>query len=440
MVSLSEGVSRDALAHRRVLRLLRVWPVRGIQAPGANRDAAQRAEPSQGLPESAESPRDARERANVSAPGSRGTVLEVCHYYGPYPGNFIPTLLATSRGVSERLGLEYHCLFPDAMKGRPWVRLFDEAGVQYSFVTSSGRLGVLAQLGRVAKSTNASIIRSHFSHWDIESGLVARRHGAASVWHMHSGRFGRTATVRSRARSAVKFRALGGLCDRVFAVSDDLHRLAAARGFPERKINTVLNGIDVGRFDGLPSRQEARALVGIDTTNPIALGFAWSPYTKGTDVLVEAARPLGEAGKLTVVLVGDSSLEHQFGGPGAPWLKVVRPRDDVGTIFAASDIFVSSSRDEGFPYSIGEAMASGLPVISSDIAGPAPYFAAEGVLTFPSEDTTELTAALRTMLDHASPQRLGLANRAYIENHLDLSRHVNHVTELFEALLPGRPT
>ncbi len=386
-------------------------------------------------------PGDAGEHGHVSGPGrSRdGAVLEVCHYFGPYPGNFIPSLLATRRAVGERLGLDYHCVFPSVMSDRPWVRLLEEAGLQHSFTASSRGVGVLAELGRVARATRARLIRSHFSRWDLESGLTARRRGAVSVWHMHSGRFGRAPTIRSRTTDAVKVRALGGLCDCVFTVSDEIHRLAAARGFPERKISTVLNGIDMSRFDHLPSREEARAALGLDARKPIALGFAWSPHTKGTDVLVEAARPLGEAGELTVVLVGDSSLLETVGGPTtAGWLEVVEPRDDVGELFAAADVFVSSSRDEGFPYSIGEAMAAALPVISSDIPGPAPYFAAEGVLTFPSEDTNALAATLRGVLEHPERASLGRANREYIRSHLSLSTHVDRVVGLFDRLLAQR--
>jgi glycosyltransferase involved in cell wall biosynthesis len=365
-------------------------------------------------------------------------VLEVCHYWGPYPGNFIPSLVATGRAVGERLGLGYHCLFPAAMQSRPWTQLLRNEGIGHSFITPSHRVGVVAQIGRVAESNGAVLLRSHFSTWDIEAGVAARRRGAASVWHMHSGRFGRPPTVRSRTKDALKARGLGGLCDRIFAVSEDIHRLAAARGFPERKIRTVLNGIDVGRFADLPARADARTALGLDTDLPVALGFAWSPHTKGTDLLVEAARPLGEAGELTVVLVGGEALDASFGVAGRDWLRVIRPRDDVGTIFAAADIFVSSSRDEGFSYSIGEAMASRLPVISSDIEGPATYFAAEGVVTFPNGDTAALAEALRQMLAATDRESLGRANRDYVEQHLGMGAHVTREVELFEQLLSER--
>jgi glycosyltransferase involved in cell wall biosynthesis len=80
-------------------------------------------------------------------------------------------------------------------------------------------------------------------------------------------------------------------------------------------------------------------------------------------------------------------------------------------------------------------MASGLPVISSDIEGPAPYFDAEGVTTFPSENAAALSSALRTVLQRPDLASVGRANRGYIQAHLSLDAHVNRVIELFGELL-----
>ena len=367
-----------------------------------------------------------------------GSILEVCHYYGPYPGTFIPTLISVGRAVEEDLGLGYHCVFPASMRSRPWVQLLTESNIDCSFLEDrSSTISAVRELSRIVAAVDARLVRSHFSHWDLQASVAAKRHGAAAVWHMHSGRGAGSPGATVRAKDLVKARLLGrALCDRVFAVSDEIGRLAESRGIPTARVEIVLNGIDGARFATLPSRDAARARFGLDAVTPVALGFAWSPRTKGADLLIDAARPLGEAGRLAVVLVGPRELQDGVGMP-APWLHVVDPVDEVSQLFAAADVFVSASRDEGFPYAIGEAMAARLPVISSDIPGPSGYFAAEGVTTFRSEDVAGLREVLDGLLLDPQRGRIGEANREFVEEHFSVEVHVKRVIGLFNELVPG---
>jgi len=366
-------------------------------------------------------------------------VLEVCNYHGPYPGTFIPTLIAVGQSCEERLGLRYHCVFPASMRERPWVNLLRDAAIEYSFL--GDHLSASAKtrsLVGTARQVSPRIVRSHFSRWDLQASIAARFSGAATVWHMHSGRGADPPVVASWAKDLVKVRTLGRvLCDEVFAVSDEIKKLAEQRGMPASRVHVVRNGIDVARFADLPSRASARAELGLDGEAPVALGFAWSPLTKGADILVEAARPLAEAGRLSVVLVGNARTLADA-GVSAPWLRVADPVEDVRGLFAAADVFVSASRDEGFPYAIGEAMAAGLPVISSDIAGPSMYFASDGVTTFASGDAHALRAELQTLLGDPSRHRPCEANREFVEKHLGLEAHVARVVDRFEHLLSSR--
>jgi glycosyltransferase involved in cell wall biosynthesis len=364
------------------------------------------------------------------------SVLEVCDYHGPYPGTFIPTLIAVGRSVEERLGMGYHCVFPASMRDRPWVDLFADAEIPCSFLEE--RLSPIATtraLSRTTATVGARLVRSHFSRWDLYGSVAAKRSGAAAVWHMHSGRGARGTTVTTRVKDLVKGRILGRvLCDRVFAVSGEIERLAESRGIPADRVEVVMNGIDVARFAVTPPRSAARARFGLDSSTPVCLGFAWSPRTKGADVLVEAARPLGEAGKLLVLLVGPRDLADSLGST-TPWLRIVDPLDDVAALFAAADVFVSASRDEGFSYAIGEAMAARLPVISSDIPGPSVYFEAMGVTTFPSEDVAALRAEIESLLHQRDRASIGEMNRMFVQRHLSIEAHVDRVIDLFGELL-----
>ncbi len=367
---------------------------------------------------------------------ARRSVLEVCNYHGPYPGTFIPTLISVGRAVEERLDLRYVCAFPEVMHDRPWVELLTDAKIECHFL--GDRLSAYAatrELSRIASTIDAAIIRSHFTRWDLQAAAAARRRGAASVWHMHTGRGPAVPRVRTRAKDLMKVSFLGRiLCDRVFAVSEEIGRLAVARGFPSARVDIVLNGIDVGRFATLPSRAAARARLGLAETPPVLLGFAWSPRTKGADILIEAARPLAEAGRAQVVLVGPKKIAESAGAR-ARWLHVLDPVDDVAALFAAADVFVSASRDEGFSYAIGEAMASGLPVISSNLPGPSGYFPADGVTTFQTEDVEALRERLDALLADPDRARTGESNRGFTQRHFGIDAHVDRVIGLFSELV-----
>ncbi len=366
----------------------------------------------------------------------KGSILEVCNYYGPYPGTFIPTLVAVGRAAEQDLGLGYHCVFPASMSSRPWVELLTDSNIECSFLEDrASAVSAVRELSRIAVAVNAQIVRSHFSHWDLQASVAAKRQGAAAVWHLHSGRGAGASGLKVRVKDLVKARLLGrALCDRAFAVSDEIGRLAESRGIPGGRVEIVLNGIDAERFTTLPPRGPARARLGLDRATPVGLGFAWSPRTKGADVLIDAARPLAEAGRMIVVLVGPPELESSVAAP-APWLRVVDPVDDVSQLFAAADFFVSASRDEGFSYAIGEAMAARLPVLSSNVPGPSGYFAARGVTTFPNEDVVALRESLDRLLRDPQRSRAGEANREFVQEHFSIDAHVERVIGLFRELL-----
>ena len=360
------------------------------------------------------------------------TVIEASDYHGPYPGNFIPTLLAVGAAVRERLGLDYVCVFPAEVRERPWVQLLADAGIEAVFVPAgTGTRGATELLRELAQRHRARLIRTHFTRFDLPAALAARGSDVRVLWNIHTATQGYG--WRHRARDVVKMRLAGrALCDGVIAVSQDIGREARMRGFPPGRITVILNGIDVTRFSDaqLPDREQARAGLGLD--GPAALAYCWWPQVKGADVLAAAGAQLDGA---TVLMVGRDPLraflaEH-VGDPLPPWLRVVEPVDDPRVLLAAADVFVSASRQEGLPYAIGEAMAAGLPVVSSDIPGPAPYFPAPDVRTYPVEDAAALAGALREALQAGRSE----GNRRFIAEHLGFERHVDEVLALFERRL-----
>jgi glycosyltransferase involved in cell wall biosynthesis len=103
-------------------------------------------------------------------------------------------------------------------------------------------------------------------------------------------------------------------------------------------------------------------------------------------------------------------------------VRLLGDRRDVPKLLGAADVFVLSSRSEGSPVSVLEAMVAGLPVVASRVGGVAELVEEgnTGLLVAPG-NPEELTAALeRVLADRELRRRLGAAGRARVEQHFDL--------------------
>ena len=193
--------------------------------------------------------------------------------------------------------------------------------------------------------------------------------------------------------------------------------LAAGTCIAERTV-VIPNAVDV---DAVPRARH-------DGGPPLVVAVGRLAEPKDALTLVRALA--GVRGRpFTALLVGDgpdrASVEAEVRRLGLQdAVALAGTRDDVPELLARADVFALSSRSEGAPLSILEAMAAGLPVVSSQVGGvPELVVDGETGLLVPPGDPAAMAAALgRLLADAGLRRRLGAAGRERAQRCFDVRR------------------
>jgi L-malate glycosyltransferase len=242
---------------------------------------------------------------------------------------------------------------------------------------------------------------------------------------------------------------------RVIAVSEAVAaRLREQQLFAPDKIVTIHNGIDVERFAANRlkfNRDEFRRRLNLPANGYLAGTVGEINPLKGHEDFVKAAALIADrfpdlhfiiagedstAGKEHLkaleTLIKDLGLEqrvHRFG-----WL------DDIGELYCALNLFVSTSHSESFGLAIAEAMACGTPVIASATDG-AKEIISDGVsgLLVPIGDTDATAHAMAALLDDEKRRNtLAAAGRASVRERFSLDEMVDKTEQIYrEAMTAG---
>jgi UDP-glucose:(heptosyl)LPS alpha-1,3-glucosyltransferase len=250
---------------------------------------------------------------------------------------------------------------------------------------------------------------------------------------------------------AVYHRLLLGLERRVFARTPQIvaisrrgaAEIAAVYGVPPGRLSVVYNGVDLARFhpdNCARQRAAARAEIGVGRDAWTAL-FAGSGFErKGLATAIEGLAALGDrASRLLVVGKGDPEPYRRLAGRVGAEGRIVwlGARPDVERWYAAADALVLPTRYEPFGNVHLEALASGLPVVTTTAAGGAEVVDADRGAVVPPDDAAAVTEALRRLRE-SDAARLASAARAAAEP-FTYERQVAGFEEVYRRLPPGRP-
>jgi glycosyltransferase involved in cell wall biosynthesis len=234
------------------------------------------------------------------------------------------------------------------------------------------------------------------------------------------------------------FETLGRRRDRISRVQvthAEMHELVLAAGVAPEKVFRIPIGIDLEHFPlgSAELRAQARRALGLPATafvagsfqkDGVGFGEGLEPkLVKGPDVLVSALERLRAAApELHVLLTGPARgyVRHELERLGIPYRHVLaRTRAELGRAYHALDVYLVSSRQEGGPKAVLEAMATGVPLVTTRV-GQAQELVEHGRngLLADVEDVDELAGnAARVLGDAALAASLREAGRATAERY-----------------------
>ncbi len=340
-------------------------------------------------------------------------------YAAPYPGNFIPSILALSKEMKKRNDSVVF-VFPEEAKERAWISLFENEKV-FFLPYAPYSLSTFKALGKIFQNEKIDLIYSHFSGWDVAARVAAPF--MPCVWHCHMNV--RTETFSKRFKYFLKYDIIGAFKTYSIAVSPpvgDVIEKIAGKG----KSTVICNGIDF-------SRLQKKEDFGREKKNVLLLG--WQPVVKGVDTACEAFESgLGE--KTLTVSCQEATrdfFEKRYPSGLPSWLRTVEPTSDVSSLYQNADVFLSASVTEGFSCALAEAIYSGLPCVISDIEGTSWAKEFKNVFVFKTGDPESLKSALQNCFDAPMTFENAEYNRKILRKKYSLESWCSKVLEVLDS-------
>jgi glycosyltransferase involved in cell wall biosynthesis len=217
-----------------------------------------------------------------------------------------------------------------------------------------------------------------------------------------------------RARSILRMKIRGLLTDRTICVSKAVRgRLVHDYGYPGGRTLAVWNGVDVIHYrPGNGALRVTRKELQISDDEIVLVYVGRLIGQKRVDILLSAiAKIRDEGARCRCIIVGDGPFEEELRklsvdlGIGSAVL-FVGYQEDVRPYLEMGDVFVLSSRQEGLPLALGEAMAHGLPCVATDVGGNGEIVVhGETGLIVPPGSAEELAGAVKYLIERGDERR-----------------------------------
>ncbi len=350
--------------------------------------------------------------------------------------------------LAKYLRRRHHDVVVSANPGHLLLRKCEDAGIAtfpLAYIGMGRVFTVARQLRRAMISYDTEIVHSNANYDRTVAALAASFSPVPHIAGVHSAHsISHNITHRLRNRFGI---------DHFIADADAVRDvLVKEDGIAEERISVIPIGVEGGLDDASKAaRERFRRDLGVDEETLVIGNVARLVPFKGHKVLLQAAAEVvKERRSVLFAVVGDGELagelQQQAGSLGiSQYMRWLGFRDNLNEIYPGFDIYCHSSLElaaEAFPIAILRALATGLPVVSTNVGGIRLMVedGKSGFLTSPEQSHDLALALLKVIGNNGLRTSMGKASYELFRAKFYAQRMAEDVEEIYERELKKRKT
>lgn len=294
------------------------------------------------------------------------------------------------------------------------------------------------ELARIISSERPHVVHVHFADSAIVGVLEGRLFGRPTIVHGYRDDVDPVKGEKIRLLRFLAFKA----AQKIILNSAAARDLALQCGAPANKCLVLYNSANESRYINMISRQDARRRLKLQANIPILLAVGHLIKRKGFDYLIQAASQIQVPVKIIIVGDGEEranleSIIVKNGVESRVRLWGQSRDDDLMLLYKAADLFVHPALHEGHAMVLLEAMASGLPIIATEVSGNVETVrpGVNGLLVPPQNADSLKDAIMRLLEDSDLRERMARNSLRVYEENFSEELQLRALTQIYNSLV-----
>lgn len=307
------------------------------------------------------------------------------------------------------------------------------------------------QLIKSLRAYSPDLIQTWMYHANLLGGIAGKVLRVPVIWGIQQSNL-HSSVNKPRTRHVIRISSVLSrwLPESIIYDSQAARSVHEETGFEQKRGCVVPNGVNEQWFAPEPGRGERiRRDLGISHESIVVGHIARYDVQKDQKTFIKSVKRVRERARDLHVVMAGANIDWSNSGltevldeeMDRAWIHLLGPRPDVGDLYAAMDIFCSSSIGESCPNVVLEAMMMGLPCVATDVGDVRQMLGERGLVVSPSDHGALAELLLNTIsLPREKRKEIGALLRKRALDRFTLAGAADRYAERYHARIGNRPS